>query len=483
MPIRDFGYLTNAVPAEHPQFNAIQLGAQAATLRGLQNQNRKNEYEQQQTLADQQALDAINKQAADPTKPGGFDYEKATQLANSMGRNDLAPKYQPGEVKQQEMGRQQRVQSMSANQNYRNPDGTPNFDKMIADLSIYDQPKAMELLSQVDKIKNMESQTLMQNEFAKQHAAGSIKADAEADKIKISSASQMFDSLDPNDKDIATKWPIVVAMARKNLGLQDNGVLDEYSPTKLSALKQMAYTRAQQIDDKLKSLQIVQQGQVAKDNKSIALSQKEDQRLNDRASKLSDALDPSRLTRGPFSVSKSIMDRSDRLKTLDEYVNAYQQGNADSRQIEELAIGLNALLSGASQGAQHQVEALVPKSAIGNTKKMIEFLTNNPQGTNQQEFVKRMMGTVQNERNTAEAQIKKTRMQRIAQFEDVKEGDTNKFNNILQSWEIDPNEYDAWKASGFKKIEPVTKASDMAPKVNQPSASSFDDLWANHGGK
>jgi hypothetical protein len=108
---------------------------------------------------------------------------------------------------------------------------------------------------------------------------------------------------------------------------------------------------------------------------------------------------------------------------------------------------------------------------------MTEWLTNNPTGTNQQAFVKRMMGTIQNERNMAEQQIKKTRMQRVAQFEDVRSKDPEGYENVLRSWEIDPQEYDDWKKSGYKKLPITTTPTAQAP------ATDFDALWAKHGGK
>jgi hypothetical protein len=196
-------------------------------------------------------------------------------------------------------------------------------------------------------------------------------------------------------------------------------------------------------------------------SREIALSQKTDQRTSDRLSKMSKDLDPSAMVRGAFSISKQVIDRADRLRTLDDYVQAYQNGNADSRQIEELAIGMNSLLSGANTGAQQQVAALVPKTAIGNASKMYEFLSGNPKGTNQQAFVQRMMGTIENEKRTAQAQINKTRFSRIAQYKDVEAADPVGFNDVLRSWEINPDEYHSWKQGGYKQPD-VAKAPGSA---------------------
>jgi hypothetical protein len=196
-------------------------------------------------------------------------------------------------------------------------------------------------------------------------------------------------------------------------------------------------------------------------NRDITLGQKNDQRTADRLSKMSKDLDPSAMVRGAFSISKQVMDRADRLRTLDDAITAYQNGNADSRQIEELAIGMNSLLSGSNTGAQEQVKMLVPKTAIGNASKMYEFLSGNPQGTNQKAFVDRMMQTVEREKQTAQNQINKTRFSRIAQYKDVEEKDPIGFNDVLRSWEINPDEYHAWKTAGYKQPD-VAKMPGMA---------------------
>jgi hypothetical protein len=190
---------------------------------------------------------------------------------------------------------------------------------------------------------------------------------------------------------------------------------------------------------------------------NATVGQKKDQRTADRKSKLSKDLDPSGLTRGPMSISKQVIDRADRLRGLDESVKAFQDGNADSRQIEELAIGMNSLLAGANTGAMQQVQALVPKTAVGNAAKLAEWLTNNPTGTKQRAFVERMMNTVRRERQVAENQVQKTRYQRIAQYQDVKDADPEGYAEVLRSWGVEPSDYEDWVKGGHKDIDPVTK--------------------------
>lgn len=175
--------------------------------------------------------------------------------------------------------------------------------------------------------------------------------------------------------------------------------------------------------------------------------------IDARFIKLGEALDPSKQRQGSFGVSKQVFDRAERLESL---ASALPDGNLDRRQIEELAIGLNSMLSGANTGAQEQVKALVPQSIWGNAQKLTEFLTNNPTGTQQQAFVQRMLGSIAREKQTANSQMNRTRFSRIASYADLEKKNPDMFNEVLQSNGVDPLEYKAWKKGGFKAINAVT---------------------------
>lgn len=185
---------------------------------------------------------------------------------------------------------------------------------------------------------------------------------------------------------------------------------------------------------------------------SVTLGEKQDQFLNKRLTAFGDALDPSKARTGAFGVSKGIFDRAEKLQTM---ATAYKDGNYDSRQIEELAIGLNAMLSGSNVGAASQVAALVPKSIVGNAAKLQEWLTNEPQGANQQAFVQRMMGTVEREKATAAEQIRRTQLQRIQRYADLEKHAPDEFYNVMQSAGVDPEDYKSWKKGGYKAISAV----------------------------
>ncbi len=191
-----------------------------------------------------------------------------------------------------------------------------------------------------------------------------------------------------------------------------------------------------------------------------------DQFADKRFSLLGDALDPSKQKGGAFGTSKGIFDRAERLETLG---NAYKSGNLDSRQVEELAIGLNSMLQGGNVGAAEQVKALVPSTIIGNGAKIAEWLTNAPQGTNQQAFVQRMLGSVSREKQTAADQIKRTQFQRIGRYADLESKNKDQFENTLQSAGVDPDEYRTWKKGGYKPMSAVQNPGDTGG-AKQPRA-------------
>jgi hypothetical protein len=173
-----------------------------------------------------------------------------------------------------------------------------------------------------------------------------------------------------------------------------------------------------------------------------------------RLTALGDALDESKGRNGALGVSKTVFDRAERLETL---ANA-AKGNPDKRQMEEFAIGINAMLSGSNTGSQEQVKALLPSSLKGDVSKVREWLTNSPTGTDQQEFVKRMSDTIAREKATAAEQIKRTKFSRVAQFHDASNLDPDGFKSVLYSHDVDPDEYASWTKGGFKKQSAVQGA-------------------------
>jgi hypothetical protein len=162
---------------------------------------------------------------------------------------------------------------------------------------------------------------------------------------------------------------------------------------------------------------------------------------------MGDDLDWNKNVRSAYGVTAQGFHRAERLEGL---VNNYADGNIDSREMEELAIGLNAVLQGSNQSAQAQVKALVPQSARGSYQKIKEWFLNEPQGLQQQKFVTRMLNDVRREKTVMYNQLLRDAQSKISKYDYLRKKDPSRWEDIVQSWGINPKDYDEWKAGGFK---------------------------------
>jgi hypothetical protein len=220
----------------------------------------------------------------------------------------------------------------------------------------------------------------------------------------------------------------------------------------------------EEISEREKALAIEKQKLGIEHTKQV--TEKQDKDTEKQSAAMTKALDPTALSRGAFAIRQQVVDRAERLQTLHNTVQEFQNGNYDKRQIEELAIGMNSLLSGSNTGAQQQVENLVPKSIWSDAAKLAEWISNNPTGTKQQAFVKRMSQTVENEKSTSENQIKKTQYQRLAQFDDFAKSNPSQYNDIMNSFGLDTQEYSNWKKSGYKPLQTVSEKQAESTKTD-----------------
>lgn len=164
-----------------------------------------------------------------------------------------------------------------------------------------------------------------------------------------------------------------------------------------------------------------------------AAETKKDASVQKQITALKDDLDPNKARGGNLAVNQRKVDQADRLEGL---AGAYQGGNLDKRQMEELAIGLNSLLSGSNAPAASQIKALLPSSARGNLNGLIEFMTNNPTGTDQQAFVARMVDSIGREKGIAEAQVKRSQLQRLSSHANLKEASPDDYSAVLGAYGI-----------------------------------------------
>ena len=159
-------------------------------------------------------------------------------------------------------------------------------------------------------------------------------------------------------------------------------------------------------------------------------------------------LDPNGGRAGNMGQNQKRVDAADRLEGLLKQTG----GNPDQRQMEELAIGAQNMLSNGN-GSAEQVKSLVPSSAWGDSKKLYEWFSNNPTGTDQQAFVSRMGDTIAREKQIAGDQVKTAQVQRLAAHQALKQQNPDVYGSVLQSYGIDPaniknNRYESPAMSG-----------------------------------
>jgi len=202
-----------------------------------------------------------------------------------------------------------------------------------------------------------------------------------------------------------------------------------------------------------------------KEDKEFTRKQDPYQFKINRLKAMGDDLDADKQVNNPYGIAARGYDRSKRLESL---VSRYKDLNLDQRETEELAIGLNSILSGSNQSAQEQVKSLVPKSIIGNVQKLKEWLVNEPQGLNQQKFVQRMYNDVKREADTMYNQLMEKGSKKISKYNDIinnlegldeqeKQDIQQQYNDIITSRGIDLNDYNTWKKGGFKKKDVIPK--------------------------
>jgi len=193
-------------------------------------------------------------------------------------------------------------------------------------------------------------------------------------------------------------------------------------------------------EDRRTKWRISAENQRERDRLAAAERGSKTQRLEDQEAKaMQDDLDPNKGRGSNLALNQRRLDQADRLKALVTEGNGDVR-NLDRRQMEELAIGLDSMLSGGGHGAESQVKALVPSTAWGDGAKLKEWLSNDPQGTNQVAFVRRMLETVDRERSVAAYQIKSAQIKRLGAHSGLKERNPERYYAILNNYGISPDE-------------------------------------------
>lgn len=197
----------------------------------------------------------------------------------------------------------------------------------------------------------------------------------------------------------------------------------------------------------------VDENKIKHEENSIKRDQISGDRVDKMTKAMKDDLDADKGRAGNFGQISAKVQSADRLKTL---VSAFKDGNLPGAQTEELALGLSSMLAPGGGQSRAQVEALVPKSAIGDANKFKSWLFNEPNGAGQQAFVKMMSDTIERERDTANTQLNNIRASRLAAHDRLRKQAPDQYSAVLQSYGMDPK-----NVKNGRYIQPA--ASDQAP--------------------
>lgn len=207
-----------------------------------------------------------------------------------------------------------------------------------------------------------------------------------------------------------------------------------------------------------------------------------DEKANKEFTKMSEKLTSEiASSRSAFGKGANIVRSAEAIEKL---VEGIDPKDIDVRQITEIARNLDAMLS---QGAAtiSGTKKLIPSSFAGDAAKIAEYITSQPRGARQGEFVKRMIETVQREKELAKQQIIRTQNKILSGYGHLKEKYPERYNEILQEHDI-PTDGSTRETQSFKKAQitlPEKSVARLKPGQTFQLKSSGKTYRVNADGK
>lgn len=206
------------------------------------------------------------------------------------------------------------------------------------------------------------------------------------------------------------------------------------------------------LEDANKKAQIKQTGLLRGD----AAKEKLDTHVSRLAGELQKDLDPDAARTGNFGQISNTFLQSQNLKRLATKSDG-SIGNLTGAEQEELAIGLARLLSRSGVSSDSRINALVPKSFEGDLQGAKEWLLNEPTGRGQQEFTKRMLGTINREADLAQEQMADIQKRRLGRHQELKNKSLKTYQDILSKYGLD----ESGEKPGLLKADSVPESDPL----------------------
>jgi hypothetical protein len=287
---------------------------------------------------------------------------------------------------------------------------------------------------------NARQNKLDQFDKARSEAVGDQKFTEEQDKLTK--------ERDPNSPESKMAQDLAVKMGFKG------------DTSKLTADQFKAFSPAlsKSYDIAQRSLDRRDSNELRKATLQNQLDVKNDRDTNNMAMKLKDDLDPNKARGGNLAKSQSMINSADRIDAL---FKQFPDGNIPAAQTSELANATAALINGGSAQSQHQINSIVPSSAVGDANKIMSWFTNNPRGQDQQKFMQQLHDTAGREKDTASNQVKEAQVQRLAAHSLLKKKNPELYNSILQGYQLDPDKDIDEKGQYRKPSDDAKFSSDV----------------------
>jgi hypothetical protein len=216
--------------------------------------------------------------------------------------------------------------------------------------------------------------------------------------------------------------------------------------------------------DVIKVLPIMEKGialETARSNRELTVGLKTQQDDENRLAKLGEAMSTEKMRSGSVGQMSQSLAGIGKLKAL---MSGYK-GNLTPQEWQEAAIAWNRILTqGGTGGGEHSIEALVPHSLKGNIMGQIQWLTNDPTGTAQQEFAKRLQLGMDREEKYATGYVNKYKVGRLMDFQDVASRKADEVRMKLESQGIGFQDVAGVNPGLASKLWPQGSGAGTAPK-------------------
>lgn len=198
-----------------------------------------------------------------------------------------------------------------------------------------------------------------------------------------------------------------------------------------------------------------------------------DKRLEPMMKALRDDLDPSISRGGALKANQERLNAADRLLTLAVDPLTGGPANLTPQQMSEVSNSLATLIGGggSSEGSRRE---LTPYTKGRTIAEVLQWVTDNPHGAEQQGFVKQMIDTAKREKEVASNAIRTAQAQRLPIHGQLLRTFPDQAQNALEGYGFAPGTVD------MRTGKYTPKAQAAAPQAPSPEdAAALDWLKAN----